>query len=119
MHVFLLTWPENMVTNSRGEVSWTRDPATYAVTFLVFNILAWGPLFMYIFGRLPHGHLGYRQQLSLQRHFYHKSEDIAITDINRNHWPVPPLFICNCTQHDVTEAVHYINAPSEPRSFQA
>lgn len=41
-----------------------------------------------------------------------------MSEVNCDEWAVPPMYICNATQHDLTKACNYISAKQPPRTFQ-
>jgi len=58
------------------------------------------------FTRFLVGALGYTRQRTLRQTFYHPQEDHEewkLSEINQEEWPIPPLYICNCVQHDIMD----------------
>jgi len=72
-----------------------------------------------ICGRSINGALGYLQQGALVRGFYNRGKDIPLVAVNSDDWPVPPLLICNATQHDLIDAAECIGVAKLPPSWNA
>ena len=66
--------------------------------------------------RMIEGALGFVQQYFLRNMFYANNEDVYISELNDEKWPVDPVYISCATQHDVTNAADYI-MHGEPQKF--
>ena len=43
---------------------------------------------------------------------------MGLANVNTSEWPVPPIYICNATQHDVIDAQDCIASTTQPVPFQ-